>query len=131
MYLPKDTKIAIVGSSGRLKTDPKGSLIDSFDFVIRFNRAPTENYEKEVGSKEHLRVVNNHVFANVKLPPEWGEHNQNFVKESKNKVFLYFSYESRDQILEESDRWDFPKSCRLFNLLMLDCLLLQQLVSEQ
>ena len=33
--------IALVGSSGQLKEQHYGEVIDSFDEVARFNRAPT------------------------------------------------------------------------------------------
>lgn len=37
--------IAIVGSSGGLRRHPSGTQIDSHDYVVRFNRAPTDGYE--------------------------------------------------------------------------------------
>ena len=42
---------ALVGSSGTLLLDEMGREIDEHDVVIRFNNAPTEGYEKHVGSK--------------------------------------------------------------------------------
>lgn len=64
LYL--DKKIALVGSSGVLSGTGLGKVIDSFEEVIRFNRAPTNSYEEDVGSKTTVRVLNNHVFLNSK-----------------------------------------------------------------
>ena len=61
-------RVAIIGSSGKLEDSGLGEEIDSYDDVIRFNRAPTELYEEDVGSKTTIRVVNSHVFANVPVP---------------------------------------------------------------
>ena len=58
------SKVAIVGSSGKLIDTNYGHLIDSYDDVVRFNRAPTDSYEKFVGNRTTLHVANNHVFNN-------------------------------------------------------------------
>ncbi|MBN3295356.1 SIA4A sialyltransferase, partial [Amia calva] len=42
---------AVVGNSGNLKGSGYGAHIDSHDFVIRMNHAPTSGYETDVGSK--------------------------------------------------------------------------------
>ncbi|XP_041102714.1 CMP-N-acetylneuraminate-beta-galactosamide-alpha-2,3-sialyltransferase 1-like [Polyodon spathula] len=44
-------KCAVVGNSGNLKGSSYGSQIDLNDFVFRMNRAITDGYEKDVGSK--------------------------------------------------------------------------------
>ena len=54
---------AVVGNSGILLKEEYGELIDSHDFIIRFNQATTENYEKHVGSRTDLRLVNGHMFG--------------------------------------------------------------------
>lgn len=46
---------AIVGNSGKLLTHTHGKEIDSHDTVIRFNAAPTRNFEAHVGSKTTIR----------------------------------------------------------------------------
>lgn len=66
-FLTLGKRVAIVGSSGRLSGAGLGSDIDGYDEVIRFNRAPTEGFERDVGGKTTLRVSNNHVFANVDI----------------------------------------------------------------
>ncbi|XP_040045091.1 CMP-N-acetylneuraminate-beta-galactosamide-alpha-2,3-sialyltransferase 1 [Gasterosteus aculeatus] len=42
---------AVVGNSGNLKGAQYGALIDSFDFVVRMNQAPTTGFEEDVGAK--------------------------------------------------------------------------------
>ncbi|XP_065575446.1 beta-galactoside alpha-2,6-sialyltransferase 2-like isoform X2 [Artemia franciscana] len=54
---------AIVSSSGALLGSNMGQEIDSHDFVVRFNNAPTESYEQDVGTKTSLRIVNSQVVA--------------------------------------------------------------------
>ena len=56
--------LAIVGSSSSILRKNFGQEIDTYHDVIRFNRSPVENYEKFVGSKTTIRVVNKVVFEN-------------------------------------------------------------------
>jgi len=58
----------VVSSAGSLLKSNLGSKIDSNDFVIRFNNAPTKGYEKDVGAKTSLMIVNSQVVSN----PEFG-----------------------------------------------------------
>jgi len=53
-------KCAVVSSSGVLGAYEHGPAIDSADTVIRFNDAPVAGYEKLVGHKEGVRIVNMH-----------------------------------------------------------------------
>lgn len=83
--------VAIIGSSRKLLDTKYGSLIDTFDNVIRFNRAEvSKKYSKEVGMKTTLRVVNNHVFDNTDIS-KLGYTNQpkKFVKKLRNNNILY------------------------------------------
>ena len=61
----KDKRIAIVGSSGILLNTEFGDEIDDHDLVVRFNVARTVGYEKHVGSKTDIRVMNGHSWAGV------------------------------------------------------------------
>lgn len=81
-------KVAVVGSSGRLLKTKHGKKIDSYDDVIRFNRAPTKGWEKHCGSKTTLRVLNHPTFVNAPLK-RWKD-NQYFVKNLKNQRLLVY-----------------------------------------
>ena len=83
--------VAIIGSSGNLLDQNHGLLIDSYDNVIRFNRAEiSDRYSSSVGSKTTLRVLNNHVFDNIDIT-KYGYTNspKNFAKKLRNTNILY------------------------------------------
>ncbi|KAG1946790.1 CMP-N-acetylneuraminate-beta-galactosamide-alpha-2,3-sialyltransferase 1 [Pimephales promelas] len=48
---------AVVGNSGNILGSNYGQLIDSHDLVIRINKGPTEDYEKDVGNKTTHRIM--------------------------------------------------------------------------
>lgn len=52
-------KCAVVSNSGVLRQHRHGDAIDIADVVFRFNDAPLKGWEKLVGSKESIRLVNN------------------------------------------------------------------------
>lgn len=60
LYFPTDSHAhstwAIVFSSSKLLLKEQGSMIDNFQSVMRFNCAPTKNYEQFVGSKTTHRL---------------------------------------------------------------------------
>lgn len=83
-------RVAIVGASGNLTNSSFGELIDSYDEVVRFNRSPTEGFEKDVGSKTSLRVVNNHVFNNNDISAEgYTNSPPNFVRNLRDSRIMY------------------------------------------
>ncbi|XP_040575691.1 beta-galactoside alpha-2,6-sialyltransferase 2-like [Lepeophtheirus salmonis] len=59
---------AVVTNSGSLINSGLGTFIDSHDLIIRFNDGPTSGFEKDVGSKTSLRVVNSQII----FKPEFG-----------------------------------------------------------
>ena len=78
--------IVIVGSSGTLRDSRLGSQIDSYDEVIRFNRAPVIGFEQDVGEKTTLRVTNNHVFNNNDIQNEgYTSQPPDFIKNLTNQ----------------------------------------------
>ncbi|XP_023192395.1 beta-galactoside alpha-2,6-sialyltransferase 2 [Xiphophorus maculatus] len=55
---------AVVTSAGAILRSRLGKEIDAHDAVLRFNAAPTEGYEHDVGSKTTIRIINSQILAN-------------------------------------------------------------------
>ncbi|XP_051568503.1 beta-galactoside alpha-2,6-sialyltransferase 2b isoform X1 [Myxocyprinus asiaticus] len=55
---------AVVTSAGAIINSLLGQEIDSHDAVLRFNGAPSEGYERDVGSKTTIRIINSQILAN-------------------------------------------------------------------
>ena len=49
---------ALVGNSGAVRSAPFGPSIDKHDIVLRINQAPVRSYERYVGSRTDLRLLN-------------------------------------------------------------------------
>ncbi len=90
-------KICIIGSSKKILNEKKGKLINNFKEIVRFNRSKVNSFQKYVGSKTTLRILNNHVFLNVKI---WGinKTEQFFAKKLKNTKILIIAPKSISQI---------------------------------
>ncbi|XP_078001118.1 beta-galactoside alpha-2,6-sialyltransferase 2-like [Glandiceps talaboti] len=58
---------ALVGSSVTIKGLKLGAEIDTHDAVFRFNLAPVRGYEKDVGAKTTIQVVNNQHLEKTNL----------------------------------------------------------------
>lgn len=56
--LKKGKSCVIVGNSPLITEYEEGQKIKSFDCVVRLNDAPTDNFEKYVGNRTDLRVLN-------------------------------------------------------------------------
>lgn len=57
---------AVVASAGSILRSGLGKEIDTHEAVLRFNAAPTEGYERDVGSKTTIRIINSQIVAHPK-----------------------------------------------------------------
>ncbi|XP_073660110.1 beta-galactoside alpha-2,6-sialyltransferase 1 isoform X3 [Tursiops truncatus] len=71
-YLPKENirtkagpwgRCAVVSSAGSLKSSQLGREIDDHDAVLRFNGAPTANFQQDVGTRTTIRLMNSQLVT--------------------------------------------------------------------
>lgn len=91
--MSKNDTVCIIGSSTNVMDNKKGYLIDEFDIIVRFNRAPTTGYEQYVGSKTTHRFVNTHVSRNA----PYQDQDLMFLPSLKNQTILSFNKKSNSE----------------------------------
>jgi len=91
---------AIVGNSGLLLDHEYGRIIDEHDFVMRFNGAPTQGFEKYVGNKTTVRFINIR-FKNI---TEFANEGSSILFEKEYILHLLKSRrKSQDKVVDEDD----------------------------
>lgn len=83
-------KCILVGSSGDLLGENKGDFINSFPIIIRMNDAKTIGYEKDVGNRTTIRIVNFQAISNILQP--------SFAKEFLTTEILLLYTNNREDI---------------------------------
>lgn len=78
-------KVCIIGSAPSVMEEKKGKEIDSFENVVRFNRAPIVGYEEFVGEKTDFRFANRMVWRNLK---EHKKENGKILSTFKNQIII-------------------------------------------
>ena len=100
-------------------------MIDSYENIIRFNRAPVKNYENHVGTRTDFRILNNHVFDNVDPGNEFTNQPLKFVKKlSKTNIIRIGPGEAKNKSIKNLERkenkvfiFEYQKSDELKNLI--------------
>lgn len=79
---PQDKSCAVIFNGPVLLNQEDGNIIDSYDYVIRFNIAPTLGYEDFVGSKTTHRILG----GNHGQPYYFMEHNEIILRPNKPTI---------------------------------------------
>ena len=93
---------SIVGNSGCLLKQDYGSLIDESEQVIRFNGATTNSYEKFVGSKTTMRILNCHYILNIDNESYYNHQKSRFPEMDR---FLLYNLKGENLIFKTDPSW--------------------------
>ena len=96
-------KIILIGSSANVLQKKLGPKIDKFEVIVRFNGAPTKNYEENVGKKTDFIACEQGLVLNEYLGIK-----KNYVKKHPlAKVFAVIedeSYYKKIQLMESHNK---------------------------
>jgi len=88
-YLLQNKSIAVIGSAKNITEEKFGYKIDQNDLVVRFNGAPTTNFETFVGKKTDIIVCTNIFFVNIDRNLMLYENKDpDFIKKQKHKIIF-------------------------------------------
>jgi hypothetical protein len=110
--------VAVIGSSYTLLNNQYGEEIDSFDDVIRFNRAPIKGFENHVGTKTTVRAANIHVFTGRPPDSRFNIKTQNpkFIKNEQNcNIVCVQKVSNANKFIHESSKPYFMDSMSFLN----------------
>eukprot|EP00241_Pyramimonas_parkeae_P002642 CAMPEP_0114241566 /NCGR_PEP_ID=MMETSP0058-20121206/9698_1 /TAXON_ID=36894 /ORGANISM="Pyramimonas parkeae, CCMP726" /LENGTH=452 /DNA_ID=CAMNT_0001354095 /DNA_START=138 /DNA_END=1496 /DNA_ORIENTATION=- len=90
---------AIVGNSGLLKETSFGADIDAHDVVVRLNAAPTKGFERHVGKRTTVRVINNMLGrVLVSKVPGWKEATRRQVLGEESVLWMRADLTTADKL---------------------------------
>lgn len=78
--------VCIIGSSPNILEQNNGDFIDSFDYVVRFNRSPIIGYEEHAGTKTTHRFLNRACIVNNR---ENKNEDMKFIPSLRNQIILH------------------------------------------
>jgi beta-1,6-galactosyltransferase len=82
---------AIVGSSGAVLKQRQGAAIDRSELIVRFNLAPTRNFEPFVGTRTTWRFVNDPLWLRTYLHLSQEDRGRIFTQCVSSNGFFKFS----------------------------------------
>jgi Glycosyltransferase family 29 (sialyltransferase). len=89
----------LIGNSPKIKDYELGEKIDKFPFVVRINDAPTNSYERLVGQKTNLRVLNRPMQEEKQVGN--ARSKDEILKEFNSGILLYPTEEKIEEEAEE------------------------------
>lgn len=94
----KNDSVIIVGNSPIVLNNELGKIIDEYDIIVRFNGYQTINYEKYVGSKTCIWVLNEEAAIDkLNKDKEWLSNNINV------KIIIYCPPNNADGSIRYND----------------------------
>lgn len=84
---------AIVGNSGKILEEPFGEEIERHDCVVRFNAAPTEDYEEYVGERTDFRILNGPIMVGGSV--DYVQTLGNWVERVRNENLILLPHERK------------------------------------